>query len=422
MTSSMGRPRKNGRIDLPTGLLQRTRTVAGKVVTYWYWRDPRDGLEKPLQCPNDRETAIQRATQLNAIIARQNASKIVSDIIAEPKQQRKGIPFDAWAHTYMSKCEQRGLAYNTLKSKRSLLKTATAHFCNTPIHELSEDVAAIAGFLESITKSGRPRLAQAMRSMLVDIFTEAHHSGALDAKLPNPAALTRGISVDVKRARLTLDEFKIILPHCQKISEKLGAWHINSVMLALVTAQRREDLAKIQWKRGRDWDALWSAFQRKEKGADVPYPFIEDGLLWIVQGKTGALVKIPLTLRLDALNISVGEVIAQCRSNVATRYLLHHTKPFGNAPAGSQAHINTMSRQFAAARDASGLTWQNKTPPTFHELRSLSERLYKAQGINTQTLLGHKSAKMTAIYDNPRGAEWALVSVGNGIAFGNITE
>jgi integrase len=193
-------------------------------------------------------------------------------------------------------------------------------------------------------------------------------------------------------------------------------------MLALVTAQRREDLAKIQWKRGRDWDALWSAFQRKEKGADVPYPFIEDGLLWIVQGKTGALVKIPLTLRLDALNISVGEVIAQCRSHVATRYLLHHTKPFGNAPAGSQAHINTMSRQFAAARDASGLTWQNKTPPTFHELRSLSERLYKAQGINTQTLLGHKSAKMTAIYDNPRGAEWALVSVGNGIAFGNITE
>lgn len=413
MTLSMGRPRKNGRNDLPPGLLPRVRKASGTPVTYWYWRDPRDGLEKPLKCPNDRAMAIQRAKALNAIIAQQQTEKIVSDIIAIPKPKRAGIPFNAWIHTYYDKCIKRGLAANTLRSKKSLLNTAAKHFKSAHLHELAEDVAAIADFFDALIDQGKCRLAQSMRSTLSDLFVEAHHSGALDARLPNPVLLTRGIQVHVNRARLTLDEFNIIRPHCEKISEKIGGWHINSVLLALVTAQRREDLANIQWKRGRDWSALWSAFQRKEKGAKAPYPFIEDGLLWVVQGKTGALVKIPLTLRLDALNISVGEVVAQCRSHVASRYLLHHTKPFGNAPAGSRTHINTMSRQFAAARDASWLKWPGKTPPTFHELRSLSERLYKAQGINTQILLGHKSAKMTEVYDDPRGAEWGVVSAAN---------
>ena len=49
--------------------------------------------------------------------------------------------------------------------------------------------------------------------------------------------------------------------------------------------------------------------------------------------------------------------------------------------------------------------------PTFHEQRSLSERLYEAQGINTQQLLGHSSEKMTAQYHNDRGLDWVKVKV-----------
>ncbi|WP_421512183.1 hypothetical protein ACOQH0_10425 [Enterobacter sp. JS8-1] len=49
--------------------------------------------------------------------------------------------------------------------------------------------------------------------------------------------------------------------------------------------------------------------------------------------------------------------------------------------------------------------------PTFHEQRSLSERLYEGQGINTQQLPGHSSDRMTAQYHNDRGLEWAKVKV-----------
>lgn len=38
-----------------------------------------------------------------------------------------------------------------------------------------------------------------------------------------------------------------------------------------------------------------------------------------------------------------------------------------------------------------------------HECRSLSERLYREQGIDTKTLLGHKHQSMTDAYNDDRG-------------------
>ena len=58
-----------------------------------------------------------------------------------------------------------------------------------------------------------------------------------------------------------------------------------------------------------------------------------------------------------------------------------------------------------------GLTWDKGTAPTFHEQRSLSERLYREQGINTQKLLGHKTQKMTDKYQDVRGKEWQIIAV-----------
>ena len=65
-------------------------------MVYWYWRDPRDGKEKPLQCPDDKSLAIKRASQLNALIARELADTIVSAIVATPKTTKPvaGMPFE----------------------------------------------------------------------------------------------------------------------------------------------------------------------------------------------------------------------------------------------------------------------------------------------------------------------------------------
>ena len=51
-------------------------------------------------------------------------------------------------------------------------------------------------------------------------------------------------------------------------------------------------------------------------------------------------------------------------------------------------------------------------PPTFHEIRSLASRLYKAQpGVDVQVLLGHSTAAITGMYQDPRGSEAVRVRV-----------
>ena len=70
---------------------------------------------------------------------------------------------------------------------------------------------------------------------------------------------------------------------------------------------------------------------------------------------------------------------------------------------------DTMSRAFADARGAANVAWTGKNPPTFHEIRSLSERLYRVQGVDTQALLGHRHARMTEVYADPRQADWTTV-------------
>nr|WP_241489112.1 hypothetical protein [Cronobacter sakazakii] len=45
-------------------------------------------------------------------------------------------------------------------------------------------------------------------------------------------------------------------------------------------------------------------------------------------------------------------------------------------------------------------------PATLHEQRSLAERLYEAQGVDTQKLLGHKSPNHAARYHDDRVKAW----------------
>ncbi len=73
---------------------------------------------------------------------------------------------------------------------------------------------------------------------------------------------------------------------------------------------------------------------------------------------------------------------------------------------------NSLSVSFKLAIDSTGISVEDgKTMPSFHEQRSLSERLYEEQGINTQQLLGHSSDRMTAQYHSARGPDWVKVKV-----------
>ena len=161
----------------------------------------------------------------------------------------------------------------------------------------------------------------------------------------------------------------------------------NAMLLALVTGQRLGDISNMKFS------DIW------------------DDHLHVVQEKTGSKLAIPLSLRLNAINWSLREVVARCRDYAVSKYLVHFFRATSQAERGAQVKSNTMTMNFSKARDKANIDWGDGSPATFHEQRSLAERLYEAQGIDTQKLLGHKSPKQTAKYHDDRGKDWVTVAI-----------
>ncbi len=104
-----------------------------------------------------------------------------------------------------------------------------------------------------------------------------------------------------------------------------------------------------------------------------------------------------MALRLDAIGRSIEEVIEDCRNYAAPGETLIRRK------GGKPLCDASLSARFEQAREGAAITWKSGTPPSLHECRSLSERLYRAQRIDTKTLLGHKHQAMTDVYNDDRG-------------------
>lgn len=202
------------------------------------------------------------------------------------------------------------------------------------------------------------------------LFNVALMEGWVDA---NPALHVKRLPAPVRRSRLTLEQFTAIHDYSRM---RMPAWFAIALRLALVTGQRRADLVRL----GR---------------GDV-----RDGHLFVEQQKTGARVAIPLALRLDALNISVADVVRDC---IECKPLDGEWLLRTGARPHRQLHPQTVTYRFWLAQKAAAPYSGEGTPPTFHEIRSLSARLYRMQGVDTQTLLGHANASMTEVYEDDRG-------------------
>jgi integrase len=335
---------------------------------YFRYRDPATGKKHGFG--TDRSQAIKAAMQLNAKRLIEPAADLVARV--EGTNQSMG----AWLDRYWTICHERNLAANTLRVRKSFVAGLRAEFGGYRLDQITTRM--IADFLQVLRDAGKDRSAQAYRSLMLDVFRTAMAEGWATT---NPAEVTRAPTVKVKRARLTLDTFTTILTAAGGHREP---WVANAMLLALVTAQRVEDVAEMQF-------------------SDV-----SGGWLHVTQRKTGTRVRIALDVRLDAVGMTVGDVVKRCRDRVLARHLIHHSRSYGNAPAGSVVHKDSVSRGFQWAREQSGLTW-DRPPPTFHEIRSLAGRLYKNQGVDPQAILGHKDARTTAIYIDVRGAEWVEV-------------
>jgi enterobacteria phage integrase len=360
----MGRRRSAATRDLPRNLYVRKG--------YYSWRDPRDGAVHGLGY--DKRDAIDQANEANlAIAGKLSEARLVHRLDSEGEDA--GGTVNAWAQRYLAILDKRKPAKTTRDTYRRRLeqfgeKHGTALVATISTRQVAEFLAAW---------ENHARMAQAVRSLLLDFFREAMAAGWIER---NPVEPTRAPRHEVARARLTLADFRAIYA----AAAEMPAWVQRSMELAITTGQRRSDLAALGVRN------------------------VREGKLWVAQQKTGAKVCIPLSLRLDALGWSLGEVIERCRDHVISPTFLHHVRHVGKAKPGDSIREATISAFFAEARDRSGITWpEDKTPPSFHEIRSLSARLYAAQGVDPQALLGHKSADMTAVYRDARGAEWIEV-------------
>jgi integrase len=122
-------------------------------------------------------------------------------------------------------------------------------------------------------------------------------------------------------------------------------------------------------------------------------------------------VRYPLSMYLPEVKATLGDIVARCKDNIVSSYLIHHKAHAGRAKPGHKFRDKTIEQLFRDARNAAGIIpSEGKTPPTFHEIRALAKMLWKAQGVDTKTMLGHKTDAMSDLYGDRRGKDWITLS------------
>lgn len=377
------RPRSH-KISVPN-LYCKLDKRTGKI--YWQYKHPLSGRFHSLG--TDEAEAKQVATEANMIIAEQSTRQILSvnDRLARMKGRRTDITVTEWLDKYMAIQEERlrhnELRPNSFKQKNKPVRLFREHCGLQHLKDITTlDIAEIT---DAIKAEGHNRMAQVVRLVLIDVFKEAQHSGHVPPGY-NPAQATKQPRNKVTRQRLSLDEWKKIYTSAEQQEPYLQC----GMLLALITGQRLGDICNMQFK------DIW------------------DDMLHVEQEKTGSRLAIPLDLKCDVLGLTLRDVISKCRDAVISKYLVHFRHTSAQATRGDKVSTSSLTTTFRKARDKSGLNWDKGTAPTFHEQRSLSERLYREQGVDTQKLLGHKTQKMTDRYNDDRGKDWVVVSAKTG--------
>lgn len=374
------RPRSH-KITIPN-LYRKLDKRNGK--TYWQYKHPLTGVFHSLG--TDADEAALVASQANTIIAEQQTKQILSinDRLSNIKNKKVGISVSNWVDKYLEIQQERvDLGELKLNSYKQKIKPVNLFKQHCGLFSLKDITALeIAKITDSVKALGHDRMAQVVRMVLIDVFKEAQHAGHVPPGY-NPALATKQPRNRVKRERLTFEEWKVIYEQAENHPPYLQC----GMLLAIVTGQRIGDIAKMKFS------DIW------------------DDMLHIEQEKTGSKLAIPLSIKCDAIDMTLKQVISKCRDAVLSQYLVHYRHTTSQAQRGEQVTANTLTTTFKKARDKCGLTWPERSAPSFHEQRSLSERLYREQGINTQKLLGHKSQKMTNKYNDDRGKEWQIIAI-----------
>ncbi len=275
---------------------------------------------------------------------------------------------DDWLETYDKILSAKPITKHTLVNRRANIKRVKLALGGRPVSAIRPH--EIAGLIAQ-TAVDHPHTAKRVLTEAREIFHQAICYGWIER---NPAAGIKAPRVKIARQRLTHAEWKQIHAWATRNSPP---WVARMMVLALVTGQRRGDLLAMRF------DDVW------------------DGYLHIEQQKTGTRIALPLAFKLNAVGVSIEQALEDCRRYYAKESLFLIRKHNGDPLVGASA-----SWRFEQAREgALGLYAGKGAPSSLHEIRSLTARLAMEEGVDTQTLLGHSKASMTAMYENARGRD-----------------
>lgn len=344
--------------DLPPNLYVRNDG-------YYSYRDPRTGKEYGLG--RDKRYAVNQAIEANMSMVDAPAASLI-----ERMSGPENISLHSWIEKYDEILHGRDLKKKTLTDYSDRMRSIRNGMPDIYLHQVS--TRNIADFIGKYETQGKNTTAKLLRSTLLDMFRSAIAEGYIDN---NPVTVTRNPRAKVRRSRLSIDDYRVIVSKAPEMPE----WISLSIRIALLTGQRVSDISEMRWDS------------------------VADGFVRVEQIKTGAKLAIPVSLKLSEAGLVFSDLLRDCRNLSNSDYVISTDK-------GVRISPQRISGQFAKIRDISGLSWDGN-PPSFHELRSLSARLHTAEhGPEfAQKLLGHKSAQMTDRYRDSRGSEWDIILI-----------
>lgn len=344
--------------------------------------DPRDCFDPAQKA--ELEAGVREGGAMEPIIARPSGSgagmRFVSATLGRIAPRFRAI--EAFQPIYDALLATQPLLPKSLHQRRYHVTLLLHAFAGRAIGGIQPHELAVAVRKLHVRS---PTTARSVLREARSFFECAHTRYGWIAR--NPADGLRPLPVPIKRQRLSLEQWQRM--HAAAAGHRIK-WLRPMLELALVSGQRRADLQKMRF------DDVWA-----EAGVG--------DCLHVRQQKTGALVALPLGLRLDAAGLTLGAVIERCRA-YGTRGETMLRKRRGRPLVTA-----SLSARFEELFEAEHGLWQGPgNPPSLHECRSLSERLYRAQGIDTRTLLGHKRQYQTDVYNDDRGlsaGQWRLLGL-----------
>lgn len=295
----------------------------------------------------------------------------------------------SWLIEYESLLPRKGFSEKTIIEKKRYLKIIHKQLGNLLLTEVKP--IHLRNIIDGYMQADKSSSAKAMHSLLSDLFNDAIIYGLIDN---NPIWPLRYPAQRVKRARLLFDEFCELKDHAKKYYDP---YLFNVLMLMLVTAQRPGDILNM----GRNTEDYFIKddylFVHQIKNRKY---IIQDGKKRLI--KPGSKIALPLDLKLNIIDTSLKDIIDLCTGK---DYFIEYKS--------KKVEYWRVNRDYCHLRDAvfKKEYWKEYNPPSLFEIRSLSERLYRNQGINTQLLLGHKYSSTTDLYNDLRGREWQYLKI-----------